>query len=103
MSAESTSSEVGWAGALDDFERRLEQFQSVLEPGGEPPTGMWPPADLIGQPLPAELAGRARELLDRARAVEGRLSARQTELPAPQRAAVRHRRRPVSSTVYTAL
>ena len=92
-----------WVEALDDFERRLDGFRSVLQPGGEPPPGLWPPADLVGRPFPAELADRARALLDRAREVEGQLVARRTELPAPQRAPVRHRRRPVSSTISTAL
>lgn len=94
---------VAWANALDQFERRLDEFRAVLSPDGQPPAGIWPPPDLIGHPLPAELADRARQLLDRARAVEGELVARRTELPPPQRAPVRHRRRPVSSTIFTAL
>ncbi len=92
-----------WQEALDDFERRLAEFRSVLEPDGQPPEGMWPPADLIGTPLPAELTDRVRSLLDQAKNIEGELRRRQTELPAPQRGGMRHRRRPVSSTVYTAL
>jgi hypothetical protein len=92
-----------WREALDEFERRLEEFRAVLQPDGQPPPGLWPPADLIGVPLPPDLADRARRLLNRARAIEGELLARRTELPAPKRAPTRHRRRPVSSTVYTAL
>ncbi len=92
-----------WVEALDEFERRLAGFRAVLRPDGEPPDGVWPPPDLIGQPLPPDLAERARDLLAAARVVEGELVARRTELPAPHRAPVRHRRRPVSSTVFTAL
>lgn len=92
-----------WVEALDQFERRLAQFRAVLEPGGEPPTGIWPPPDLVGRPLPPELADRARSLLERSKAIEAELVARRTELPPPHRAPVRHRRRPVSSTLFTAL
>ena len=92
-----------WPEALDQFEQRLQGFLDVLQPDGEPPGGIWPPSDLIGQPLPPELADRARSLLDRARGVEAQLVARRTELPPPQRAPVRHRRRPVTSTISTAL
>ena len=99
-----TDPDVGrWVEALDEFEQRLEVFHSVLQPGGEPPPGLWPPSDLVGRPFPPELAERGRDLLARARRIEGQLVARRTELPAPQRAPVRHRRRPVSSTISTAL
>ncbi|MEL6980984.1 MAG: hypothetical protein AAFO29_01025 [Actinomycetota bacterium] len=94
---------AAWTEALDQFEQRLDGFRDVLRPDGEPPAGLWPPTSLIGQQLPPELAERARDLLDRARVVEAELVARRTELPPPQRAPVRHRRRPVSSTIFTAL
>ncbi len=92
-----------WVAALDEFERRLDGFHKVLEPGTEPPPGLWPPSGVAGQPFPPELADRARELLARSRSIEGDLVARRTELPPPQRPAVRHRRRPVASTIYTVL
>ncbi len=92
-----------WVTALDEFERRLAEFRAVLEPDGVPPAGIWPPPDLVGRPLPPELADRARQLLDRSAAIEAELVARRTELPPPHRAPIRHRRRPVSSTVFTAL
>lgn len=92
-----------WAESLDEFERRLDAFRAVLQPDVAPPPGLWPPPDLVGHPLPADLADRARELLDRARVIEGELMARRTELPAPHRAPMRHRRRPTPSSVYTVL
>jgi len=92
-----------WAEALDQFEARLDAFRSVLDPDGEPPSGLWPPPDLIGSPLPLELADRARELLARARALEGELVARRTELSPLHRPTVRHRRRPIPSTFSAAL
>ncbi len=98
-----TSDHDAWVQALDEFERRLDEFLAVLRPDGVPPAGIWPPPDLVGRPLPPELADRARELLGRSRTIEGQLVARRTELPAPQRAPVRHRRRPVSSTIFTTL
>lgn len=90
-----------WSAALDQFEARLDQFRSVLGDDGRPAKGLWPPADLIGVPLPPELADRARSLLEKANELEGELVARRAELPA-RRPAVRHRRRPLS-TVYTEL
>jgi hypothetical protein len=101
--AEATEAAERWGQALDEFEARLGSYRTVIEPTGTPPEGMWPPASLVGVPLPEELAGRARSLLDRARMVEGELQARRTELPPPQRPGVRHRRRPTSSTISTAL
>lgn len=92
-----------WLEALDEFERRLEAFRRVLEPGGRPPGGLWPSSELAGHPLPPDLADRARRLLERAEEVEGELVARRTELPAPHRAPTRHRRSPSPSSIYTAL
>lgn len=83
-----------WADALDLFEQRLEQFRSVLQAGGEPADGLWPPPGIVGTPLPPELADRARELLARARRIEGELVARRAELPTPRQTGVRHRRSP---------
>ena len=90
-----------WSTALDQFEARLEEFRSVLGDDGRPAKGLWPPPDLIGVPLPPELAERAQTLLDRARELEGQLVARRAELPA-RRQTVRHRRRS-TPTVYTEL
>jgi hypothetical protein len=92
-----------WADSLDEFERRIEAFRAVLQPDVAPPPGLWPPPDLVGHPLPPELAERARDLLDRAREVEAELRVRRTELPSPHRAPPRHRRRPTPSSVYTVL
>lgn len=92
---------AGWSSALDQFEARLEQFRSVLAEKGQPAKGVWPPADIVGVPLPPELADRARKLLEQARDLEGQLVARRSELPA-KRNAVRHRKRP-ASTIYAEL
>ncbi|MEM7274177.1 MAG: hypothetical protein AAF547_13920 [Actinomycetota bacterium] len=86
-----------WSVALDDFEHRLDQFHAVLDEG-TPPAGLWPPADVIGVPLPPELADRARALLERARQVEGELLRRRAELPTPRQSAVRRRRTPAFSS-----
>lgn len=90
-----------WPQALDLFEARLEEFRSVLGEDGRPAKGLWPPPELIGVPLPPELADRAKHLLDRANELEGQLVAKRAELPA-RRQTVRHRRRP-TSTIYTEL
>lgn len=87
-----------WTEALDLFEERLAGFRSALDPDGRPPDGLWPPSDLVGRPLPPELADRARHLLARAKAIEGELVARRTELPPAHKAPIRHRRRPIPST-----
>ncbi|MEM9563287.1 MAG: hypothetical protein AAGA93_11750 [Actinomycetota bacterium] len=102
-SAERSADRAAWVAALDEFEQRLDGFHRVVVDQNEPPPGLWPPSDVLGRPFPPELADRARTLLDRARLVESELVARRTELPPPQRAPVRHRRRPVASTLYTAL
>ncbi len=101
--ADRSADRAAWVAALDEFEQRLDGFNRVLAEQSEPPPGLWPPSEVLGRPLPPELADRARALLDRARLVEGELVTRRTELPPPQRAPVRHRRRPVASTLYTAL
>jgi hypothetical protein len=95
--------QTAWAEALDQFEARLDAFRAVLYPDGEPPSGLWPPPDLIGSPLPLELVDRARELLAGAKALEGELVARRTELAPLHRPTIRHRRRPVSSTFSAAV
>lgn len=90
-----------WDAALDQFEARLEEFRSVLSSDGQPAKGLWPPADLIGVPLPPELADRATALLAKASELEAQLVARRAELPA-RRTTVRHRPRRTSS-IYTHL
>ena len=94
---------AAWSEALDLFEERLAGFRSAVDPDGRPPDGLWPPSELIGRPLPPELARRARDLLAQAKAIEGELVARRTELPPAHKAPVRHRRRPSGSTFSAAL
>ena len=56
---------AAWESALDDLELALEETEHLLQ-GGQPPLepAAWtPPA--MPCPLPAEMAGRARELLGR--------------------------------------
>ncbi|MGF1595936.1 MAG: hypothetical protein ACFCVK_03245 [Acidimicrobiales bacterium] len=73
-----------WRVALDDFERRLEQFESVLERrDGRAVTGTWPAGPARHLPLPDELSGRARSLLERADDVERRLVSAREALRLP--------------------
>lgn len=91
-----------WDAALDQFEARLEEFRSVLTSDGQPAKGLWPPAEVIGVPLPPELAERATDLLAKASELEAQLVARRSELPARRTTTVRHRPRR-TSTIYTHL
>lgn len=86
-----------WSTALDDFERRLNQFHSVLD-RGVAPDGLWPPAEILNVPLPAELAERARTLITKAREIEGQIVARRDSLPTPRPAAQTRRVTPAFST-----
>lgn len=85
-----------WSAALDDFERRLTQFRSVLS-DGKPADGLWPPAELIDVPMPAHHAQRAKNLLAAAKQLEGELTAKRDALPAPRPAGRNHRTTPHSS------
>lgn len=88
-----------WSAALDDFERRLDAFHTVLD-DGEAPAGLWPPRDVIDVPLPPELADRARALMTRAKEIEGEIVARRDSLPTP-RPATRHRRIPPAFSTFS--
>ena len=90
----------GWTEALDQFEQRLVGFRSTLEDGSRSVvTGMWPEAHMIGVPLPAEHAERARSLMAEAKQLEGRMITRRDELGPPRPAGQYHRKSPVSSFV----
>ena len=93
---------IGWPEALDDFERRLDQCQAVLDADAEPLPGVWPPADLTSDPIPVELIDRAQELLARSRELERELMTRRAELPT-LRSSVRHRRPTTFSSISTEL
>ncbi len=92
-----------WPAALDQFDRRLVELRSVLEHDGRPASGTWPPADLVDEPIPTELVGRARALLAAAASLEAELVARRDELPPLRAPGVRHRRRPTRSTISAQL
>ncbi len=92
---------TNWSAALDEFERRLTQFRSVLN-DGRPADGLWPPAELIDVPLPPQHAERARTLLAKARQLEGELVAKRDALP-PPRAGNRNRRTTPHSSFLTEL
>lgn len=87
-----------WSDALDEYERRLDQFHAVMSDEA-PPVGLWPPAELMGVPLPPELGDRARHLLERSREIEGELLAKKAALPAPRPAARTRRTTPSFSTI----
>jgi hypothetical protein len=71
-----------WTDALDEFEARLVLAEAVLELGGDgEPLPPVEPASLAA-PFPADLAGRARALLERAAAVEQGLGAEQHRIRA---------------------
>ncbi len=69
-----------WAEALDDFERRLDVFRSVLAHDTEPVSSPWPPPAVAGVALPPELAPRARELLSQAAGLEEAIRLRREDL-----------------------
>lgn len=65
----------GWHEALDDFETRLLAAAQTLRAGGdtgEAPTPFEPPA--LDGPCPPELRGRAEQLAELARMLEGALA-----------------------------
>ena len=56
---------AAWESALDDLELALEETEHLLQGGHPPvPSTPWTPP-VLPCPLPAEMAGRARELLGR--------------------------------------
>jgi hypothetical protein len=64
----------GWSEALDDFETRLLAAAETLRVGGdtgETPAPFETPA--LGGPCPPELRGRAEQLVELARILEGAL------------------------------
>jgi hypothetical protein len=91
---------VAWTEALDQFEERLGGFRAALENDSPSAvTGMWPDAELIGVPLPAELAERAQDLMTEAKKLEGQIVTRQQELGPPRPPARQRRKTPVSSFI----
>lgn len=91
-----------WSSALDVFERNLAQVRAVLDDGTQPDQGMWPPADLTSDPIPAELLERAEQLLAAANELERALVDRRDSLP-DLRPATRRRRKSGFSTMSTEL
>ena len=69
-----------WAAALDEFERRLHAFRLVLDDDLEPIDTPWPPPEVAGHPLPADLAPRARALLARAAELEEAIRLRREDI-----------------------
>ena len=67
---------TSWAVALDQFEARLAATRAVLDDAGDPPSGAWPPADIVTEPIPSALVDRARALLGEAFVLEEALVAR---------------------------
>lgn len=64
----------GWTEALDDFETRLLAAAETLRDGGDSgvtPATFAPPA--LDGPCPPELRGRAEQLVELARTLEGAL------------------------------
>ena len=98
-----------WSALLDEFEDRLDRCRRLLESSGgtddpidEIDLGPWPPADATSEPLPPQLADRARRCLERADELEKAIVARRAELPA-LRPTVRNRRASGFSSLSTHL
>jgi hypothetical protein len=70
-----------WAVALDRFEAGLATYEQILAGDEVATPPLWPPPDLIGVPIPADQVERARAALAAARSLEGRIAAKQQELP----------------------
>lgn len=71
-----------WGVALDLFESGLAGYRRLLAEDDAATPPMWPPAELIGVPIPDDQVDRARRLLAEARELEGRLQAKRAALPA---------------------
>lgn len=72
--------EARWAAGLDLFEASLARYEELLTDDEASTPPMWPPAELVGVAIPESQVERARRLVEQARALEGRLRARQQEL-----------------------
>jgi hypothetical protein len=70
---------TSWTGVLDECAARLDAAASALERGEAVAIAPFVPG-LVPGPMPAELADRARALVERSAALERRLEAEQARL-----------------------
>ena len=93
-----------WEEALDSFAANLQLARKqlddgVLGPAQPAPLINWPPDDLVDQPIPGGLRGRARELFDESLELQTELGKLRDAIPGDQqsRRRTRHSRsRPIS-------
>ncbi len=77
---------TSWAEALDLFEANLSEAKKHLagiktDPRDVELLASWPPADLVDEPLPAELQARGRALFQESEAIQLRLTELKEAVP----------------------